>query len=157
MIPNTERLDMWFDQVKEVAVEMAYDMEVPMQLFLLRPNGLVEGGPIEGDVQFVLHHLLKREQPEGFVLVCEARYKVCECDDEHGPDTGCTGDVQRGDISNNVNNPEALIVFGMVRGGQPRIEMAEITGEIPDRDIDDWKEDGAFTGALADIAMEVMK
>ena len=39
MIPNTERLDMWFDQVKEVAAEMAYDIEVPMQLFLLRQIG----------------------------------------------------------------------------------------------------------------------
>jgi hypothetical protein len=157
MIPNTERLDMWFEQVKNVATEMAYDIEVPMQLFLLRSDGLVEGGSLEGDPQLMLHHILNREQPEGFVMVCEARYKVCECYEMHGPHTGCTDNVQRGDISNNVDNPEALIVFGMVRGGQPRIEMAQITGEIPDRDIDDWKEDGAFTGALADIAMEVMK
>jgi hypothetical protein len=157
MNPNIEHLDMWFDQIKAVAVEKAYDTEVPMQLFLLQPDGTMEGGGMEGNPQIMLYNILKTHQPEGFVMVCEARYKKCDCDDKHGPDAGCTTDIQRGDISDNVNNPEALIVFGMVRGGQPRIEMADITGEIPDRDIDEWKEDGSFTGALAEIAMEVMK
>ena len=151
------RLDFWFDHVKNVAVVLAYGSEVAMQMFLLQPDGLVDGRPMVGDPQVMLHHILSRERPDGFVMVCEARYKVCECADKHGPEQGCTETVQRGSIANDVNNPEALLVLGMMRGSTPRIEMAEITGEIPDRDIGDWKEDGAVKGALAEIAMEVMK
>lgn len=157
MIPNTERLDMWFDQIKNVAVEMAYEEEVPQQLFLLRPGGLVQGGTMEGDPQLMLYHILKKEQPEGFVMLCEARYKVCGCDEMHIPDEGCTGDIRRGEIADDTSNPEALVIIGMVRGGEPRVEMAKITGDIPDRDIEDWKADGAFKGALAEIAMEMMR
>jgi hypothetical protein len=151
------RLDFWFDHVKNVAVELAYGTEVAMQMFLLQPNGRVDGGPMEGDPQVMLQHILSKERPDGFVLVCEARYKICECADKHGPEQGCTDTVQRGSIANDVNNPEALLVLGMMRGSTPRIEMAQITGEIPDRDIGDWSEDGAVKGALAEIAMEVMK
>jgi hypothetical protein len=151
------RLDFWFDHVKNVAVELAYDTEVAMQMFLLQPNGRVDSGPMQGDPQVMLQYILNKERPEGFVMVCEARYKVCECADKHGPEEGCTGTEQRGSIANDVNNPEALLVIGMMRGSTPRIEMAEITGEIPDRDVGDWKEDGAVKGALAEIAMEVMK
>ena len=151
------RLDFWFDHVKNVAVGLAYDTEVAMQMFLLQPNGRVDGGPMEGDPQVMLQHILSREQPDGFVMVCEARYKICECADKHGPDIGCVATEKRGSIANDVNNPEALLVLGMMRGSTPRIEMAQITGEIPDRDIGDWSEDGAVKGALAEIAMEVMK
>jgi hypothetical protein len=151
------RLDFWFDHVKNVAVELAYGTEVAMQMFLLQPNGRVDGGPMEGDPQVMLQHILSREQPDGFVMVCEARYKICECADKHGPDIGCVATEKRGSIANDVNNPEALLVLGMMRGSTPRIEMAQITGEIPDRDIGDWSEDGAVKGALAEIAMEVMK
>ena len=112
---------------------------------------------MEGDPQEMLQHILSREQPDGFVMVCEARYKICECADKHGPDIGCVATEKRGSIANDVNNPEALLVLGMMRGSTPRIEMAQITGEIPDRDIGDWSEDGAVKGALAEIAMEVMK
>ena len=151
------RLDFWFDHVKNVAVGLAYDTEVAMQMFLLQPNGRVDGGPMEGDPKVMLQHILSREQPDGFVMVCEARYKICECADKHGPDIGCVATEKRGSIANDVNNPEALLVLGMMRGSTPRIEMAQITGEIPDRDIGDWSEDGAVKGALAEIAMEVMK
>ena len=151
------RLDFWFDHVKNVAAALAYDTEVAMQMFLLQPNGRVDGGPMEGDPKVMLQHILSREQPDGFVMVCEARYKICECADKHGPDIGCLATEKRGSIANDVNNPEALLVLGMMRGSTPRIEMAQITGEIPDRDIGDWSEDGAVKGALAEIAMEVMK
>ena len=151
------RLDFWFDHVKNVAVGLAYDTEVAMQMFLLQPNGRVDGGPMEGAPQVMLQHILSREQPDGFVMGCEARYKICECADKHGPDIGCVATEKRGSIANDVNNPEALLVLGMMRGSTPRIEMAQITGEIPDRDIGDWSEDGAVKGALAEIAMEVMK
>jgi len=151
------RLDFWFDHVKNVAVGLAYDTEVNMQMFLLQPNGRVDVGPMEGDPQVMLQHILNREQPDGFVLVCEARYKICECTNAHGPEQGCSETEKRGSIASDANNPEALVILGMMRGNTPRIEMAQITGEIPDRDIGDWSEDGAVKGALAEIAMEVMK
>jgi hypothetical protein len=152
-----ERLEMWFKEVKAFAVDMAYEAVVPQQLFLLRSDGLVQGGIMDGDPQGMLYHILKKEKPEAFVMVCEARYKVCECDEVHTPDEGCTEQTRRGEIAEDVNNPEALVVIGMARGGEPRVEMAKITGTIPDRDVEDWQEDGAFKGALAEIAMEVMR
>lgn len=151
------RLDFWFDHVKHVAVELAYDAEIAMQMFLLQPDGRVDAGPMEGDPQTMLRYILKKERPDGFVMVCEARYKVCECVDMHGPEEGCTGTTPRGSIASDAKNPEALLVLGMMRGSTPRIEMAEITGEIPDRDIGDWTEDGTVKGALAEIAMEGMR
>jgi hypothetical protein len=158
MITNNthEELEKWFKKIKAFAVEMAYEAELPQYLFLLRTDRVVQPIVMEGNPQAVLYHILQHEKPEAFVMVCEARYKVCECDEVHTPDGGCVEQIRHGEIAQDINNPEALVILGMARGGKPRVEMAHITGAIPDRDIEDWQEDGTFRGALAEIAMEAM-
>lgn len=104
---------------------------------------LMAGAP--GDI---LPRVLANQQPDAYVLVLEARIQA-------------GGDPAPGEIANNPENPEALLMVACVRGGRPRTWMANIwPAELRaarrrgEREVGVWQEPPEDLGVMGSLVIE---
>jgi len=85
---------------------------------------------ISGHPGNAVPEILRRAQPDAYVLVTEARYKMCQPEDIET--------FRAGDIASNPDNPELLMLIVAERYHAPTVWKANITSQGTKRRIAEW-------------------